>query len=139
MKKSVKKSVVIAVPVAVLVGVTALSLMPPSNLPDTHGWFPNIPCGDKAVHFFFYFCLTTAVRFARTHTGSYDKHCPWKLLIMAAAYGGAIELLQGRYFDRGSDILDEAANILGAAAALWLVPQAWHEKLNRMIDPKSQK
>ena len=128
MKKNVKKSLVLAAPLAILAGVTVLSLMPPSKLPHPGGWFTNIPCGDKAIHFGFYFCLVTAIRFARTHAGKYDRSCPWKLLIFTALYGGAIELLQGAYFHRGADILDEIANILGAAAALWLVPQKWHER-----------
>jgi hypothetical protein len=134
MKKRLKNGLVVLVPVVVLVGVTALSLMPPSKIPHAGGWFSHIPYGDKAIHFGFYFCLVTAIRFARTHAGKYDKACPWRLLAMAAAYGGAIELLQGRYFDRGSDLLDEAANILGAAAALWLIPQGWHEKLKLRIE-----
>jgi VanZ family protein len=138
MKKSIKKRIVFTIPIGVLAGVTVLSLLPPSKLPHPDSWLANIPYGDKAVHFCFYFCLATAIRFARTHAGRYDRHASWKLLILTAAYGGAIELLQGHYFGRGSDPLDEAANILGAAAALWLIPQTWHETLNRKIDPQGR-
>jgi VanZ family protein len=127
--KVVKKIIVAGSAVAILAGITVLSLMPPSRLPDTEGWFTKIPYGDKAVHFAFYFCLVTALRFARTHSGRYDKNCPWKLLIFTAVYGGAIELLQGYYFDRSCDLLDEAANISGAVVALWVIPQHWHDRL----------
>lgn len=139
MKKRLKKTIVFAIPIGVLAGVTALSLMPPSKLPHPGHWFTSIPYGDKVIHFGFYFCLATAIRFARTHAGKYDKHSAWKLLLLSAAYGGAIELLQGQFFQRGSDLLDEAANIAGASAAIWLVPQAWHEALNRKIDPEEPK
>ena len=129
MKKRAKTILLFAAPASILIGVTVLSLMPPSALPHTGGWFSHLPYVDKAIHFGFYFCLTTALRFARTHVGKYGKNCPWKLLIFTVLYGGAIELLQGAWFERGCDIVDEIANILGAAAALWLVPQKWHEKL----------
>lgn len=131
--KILKKTAVILLPVGWLVLITALSLMPPDHLPKTGGWLPDIPHGDKIVHFFFYFLLVTSVRFAKTYTSGYTKACPWRLLVMAALYGGAIELLQGAYFGRGCDIWDEVANVLGAVVAIWLVPQRWHEQTAERI------
>lgn len=123
--------IAISIPIVVVAAVTVLSLMPPSAFQHAGGWFSRIPYIDKAVHFCFYFCAVTAARFAMTHAGKYDARRAWLLLILAAAYGGAMELLQGRWFDRGCDIFDEAANVLGAAAALSLVPQSWHAALDR--------
>lgn len=117
------------IPIGILIGVTSLSLMPPDKLPSTRGWFTDIPHGDKIIHFGFYFCLITAIRFARTYTKGYSKSCPWILISFAALYGGAIEILQGAYFGRGCDIWDEIANILGAIIAIWIIPQRWHERI----------
>ena len=128
--KVIKKAVIIGIAAVTLAGVTLFSLLPPSNLPDTGGWFTAIPYGDKVIHFAFYFALATVLRLARTHLGRYDRQFAWKLLIFTALYGGAIELLQGHYFGRSADLFDEAANILGAAAAIRLVPQRWHEKFS---------
>lgn len=135
--KVLKKTIVIGIALGVLAAVTVLSLMPPSKLPDTGGWFTDIPFGDKIVHFCFYFCVVTAVRFAKTYTTGYTKACPVRLLVLAALYGGAIELLQGAYFDRGCDIWDEAANVLGAFAAIRVIPQRWHERLSAKFGGRS--
>jgi VanZ family protein len=128
--KVVKKTIIVGLAAAILTGVTVFSLMPPTRLPEAKGWFTEIPYVDKAIHFAFYFCLATALRLARTHFGRYDRSCQWKLLIFTALYGGAIELLQGCYFGRSADILDETANILGAATAIWLIPQRWHSVIS---------
>jgi len=98
-------------------------------MPQPDWWLLKIPYIDKIIHFGFYFGMISAIRFARTYISEYTKGCMWRLLIFAAVYGGAIELLQGQYFGRGCDIWDEAANILGAIAALWIIPQRWHERL----------
>jgi glycopeptide antibiotics resistance protein len=127
-KNGIKKTISVGIAITILASVTALSLIPLTRLPHTNNWFTAIPFGDKAVHFTMWFCLITAIRLARTLFGLYDRTCPWKLLIFAAVYGGGIELLQGHYFDRGADIWDEAANILGAVTALWAIPQRWHKK-----------
>ena len=129
MKKRLKNIFVILIPLGILALVTSLSLLPPENLPSAGGWFTDIPFGDKIVHFAFYFCLITATRFAKTYTTGYTEACPWRLLVIATVYGGAIELLQGKYFGRGCDFWDEAANILGAVVAIWIIPQVWHERL----------
>ena len=134
MKKRIKNILVTLITVGVLAVVTALSLMPPRHLPSVGGWFTDIPFGDKIVHFCFYFTLVSVARFTRTYTTGYTKSCPWRLLIMATLYGGAIELLQGKYFGRGCDIWDEIANILGAIVAIWVIPQRWHERLANKID-----
>jgi VanZ family protein len=133
MTKVVKNTIVLLIPLSILAVVTVLSLMHPDKLPGRESWLARIPYADKAVHFFFYFALVSAARLARTHFGKYTPACRWRLLIFAALYGGAIELLQGAYFDRGCDIWDEAADVFGAFVALWWVPQAWYDRLKSII------
>lgn len=127
--KVLKNSLVVLIPIAILILVTTLSLMPPDDLPKVKNWFKDIPYIDKFVHFCFYFALTTTVRFAKTYFTGFPKACAWKLLVMAAVYGGAIELLQEAYFGRGCELWDEAANITGAVVGIWVIPQKWHNRL----------
>ncbi|MCD8185011.1 MAG: VanZ family protein [Rikenellaceae bacterium] len=105
-----------------------MSLLPPDNLPSTRSWFLQIPGIDKGIHFSFYFALISAVRLAAPYRQSYRPSRRWMLLIFAAAYGGVIEWLQGSYFGQRCEIWDEAANVAGAAAALWLIPQSWFDR-----------
>ncbi len=49
-----------------------------------------------------------------------DRPCLWLAWIEATSYGLLIELLQILLPWRSADLLDAAANALGAAAGVWL-------------------
>lgn len=134
MKNRIKKGLIVLLPLTILLLITLFSLLPPEQLPQTAWWLRKIPHPDKIVHFFFYFSLITALRLAKTCLSEYTQACRWRLLILAALYGGAIELLQGAYFGRGCELWDEVANIAGAAAAIWLIPQRWYIRLSEKIN-----
>ena len=134
--KILKNTLAAALAIGMIALVTVLSLMPPDGLPRGDWWFRRIPNSDKIVHFFFYFGMISAIRFAKTVISGYTKACPWRLLVFAAVYGGVIELLQGAYFGRGCEVWDEVANVLGAAAAIWAIPQRWHDKTAEKLGRK---
>lgn len=118
----IKKIVAVALPLLVIAIVTYGSLASSDKLP-SGGFFSEIPHFDKAVHFIFYFAIVAALRFSFTVYGRSDLKTRLIIVISAVVYGGMIELLQGMYFNRSTDILDFTANSLGAVCAGFLLPQ----------------
>ena len=81
---------------------------------------PDIPWLDKAAHIVQYLALAwllvQAIRAGHLEDGSYL----WLAWIEATSYGLLIELVQAMLPWRSADLLDAAANALGAAAGVWL-------------------
>lgn len=84
---------------------------------------PNsqIPNLDKAVHFFMYFglSLVASVQYIYIKKGNIST---FKLIIFALIvpiiYGGLIEILQEKYFNRSGDWFDLLADGLGSILAI---------------------
>ncbi|MBI3330583.1 MAG: VanZ family protein [Candidatus Omnitrophica bacterium] len=99
-------------------GLCAAAILYLSVIPVPEG--PEIPWLDKAVHLVQYLALAwllvQALRAGRLEDGPYL----WLAWIEATSYGLLIELLQVLLPWRSADLLDAAANALGAAAGVWL-------------------
>lgn len=101
-------------------------LMTPSDVPEVEFDF-FIPA-DKLVHFCMYFGLAGITAFSYIYLNK-GKVILLRILffaiILPIAYGGILEILQGKYFDRTADWFDFLANSLGAIAtipfSLWLI------------------
>ena len=93
--------------------ISVLFLLPGSALP-SEGLF-NLPFFDKYVHVGFFAVLLFLWRFFFDE----EKKFTWLLLSLAFCYGMAIEVVQ-HYFvaNRSFDVVDVAADMLGAAAGL---------------------
>lgn len=88
---------------------------------------PSVPSGlpwDKLVHFGMFFVLSF-VNFV-----DYYKLCDGKPpilrwifwgFVLPVIYGGVIEILQERFFDRSGDWFDFIADALGSASAMVLI------------------
>ena len=96
-----------------LLFISVLFFLPGSDLPKS-GLF-DLPFFDKCVHFGFFAILIFLWRFLF----SSDKKFTWLLLLLALCYGFGVEVIQ-HYFvsNRSFDLLDVAADMLGAAAGL---------------------
>lgn len=104
-----------------IVGI--LTLMPGSDVPEI-GWLDNIPNFDKLVHaamfggMTFLFC---AAYFKSSYSHSEKRNIFIRITIAAIVWGITIEIIQ-KYFIPGRDfeLLDWAADSLGAIIAFWL-------------------
>jgi len=93
------------VSIAVLVGITVLSLMPPKS-------GVEIPSNDKINHFIAYSVLSFCCLMARFYKRIIT------VLLFCIAYGVLMELVQGMVPGREQSILDIFANISGAIIGL---------------------
>ena len=119
MNKYGKRNLGFGLSVVVGVVVTAMLLVPASDIPG-----PHIEGLDKVIHFAMFFLLVLpALTFAPSS---------WVWVVpLAIFYGGMIEIIQP-YFGRGMEFGDFVANTLGVVSALgvsraihrrWLKPQ----------------
>jgi VanZ family protein len=96
--------------------IMILLALPPNDLPKSS--FLNIPHLDKIVHFilFFVLALLLAGGFSKQVQFSFFNTSPLLIaMLIAIAYGGLTELLQGSLFvGRTSEFLDFAADCVGA-------------------------
>ena len=115
------------------VAISYLTLVP-RPLPEVD--IPLFPGADKVVHALMILCLTGAMGLDRMRH-SRDIDAPRVRLggyaLLAAAYGGLIELLQG-WMDngRGEDVYDFLADVIGAAIG-WMVCVWWWGAVRRCL------
>jgi VanZ family protein len=83
--------------------------MPPEKIPET-----NIPYADKVVHFGFFFVQSVLLSLMFNFQA---KNSYFQIIFLATLltfiYGGLIEILQSRFFNRTGDFYDLLADILG--------------------------
>ncbi|MGE0483149.1 MAG: hypothetical protein AB7Q81_03325 [Gammaproteobacteria bacterium] len=96
---------------AALAGVAALSLLP---LPNTGG-LDTLPGLDKLVHLLMYASLTALA--LRAH----PRRPRWQLALALAAYGLALEGVQGLLPARTPSAADAVANCMGISIMLFIV------------------
>lgn len=90
----------------------------------------NIPHLDKVVHFGMFFIMSVLLAYVLEAKTRLPLRTIYLLAIATAlVYGGAIELLQHYFFNRGGDVWDWLANILGGIAGCLCFP------LSRRIFP----
>jgi VanZ family protein len=93
--------------------------IPGGSLPKVSGF--NIPYFDKIVHAFLYIPLTffLGAEFDLSNKTYLRIGGPFITMLIIAAYGGLIEILQGSLFiNRSADIADLLADVVGGLAGL---------------------
>lgn len=80
--------------------------------------FQNTQHADKVAHFLAYAALAGSATFARIRIGGRR----WATILALAAYGVALEILQGVGGVRSGDLADAAANSSGALFAFLAAP-----------------
>jgi len=81
---------------------------------------PEIPWLDKAVHLVQYLALAWLLVQALRAGRLEERPYLWLAWIEATSYGLLIELVQVMLPWRSADLVDAAANALGAAVGVWL-------------------
>ncbi len=100
------------------IAVFFLCAMPSGELPKI-----RIPYIDKIAHFGFFFIQSLLFCFMLSFQG---KRRYWPIVclatLLAVFYGGLIEILQNRFFNRTGDVYDLAADILGGFTGAIIYP-----------------
>lgn len=114
-----------------------LCAMPSQDIPNPG---LNIPNMDKIVHFGMHFIMALLIiTLLRGNTRMKRSQIMGVAIGFTFIYGGIIEILQAKYFNRGGDWLDELANLLGAITACFLYKYLRKEKdkwINRFKNGK---
>lgn len=100
--------------------IFVLCAMPSEDIPDPRFNFPHI---DKVVHFGMYFVSSLLMRYPLERYDHLRRVHIWMITIgFAFVFGGAVELLQARFFGRSGDWNDLLADVLGGAAGCLAYP-----------------
>jgi VanZ family protein len=115
--------------------ILILCAIPGRDLP--HISFLELLEFDKFVHAGLFFVLMLlAVRGGVSAPGSSGSSVKWVSLVVCVLYGGALELMQGAFFEgRSADIYDFIANSAGAVAGL-LFYDSFERKIRNRIPRK---
>ena len=110
------KSTRLTIAIVYLVIISALFCLPGSAFPKTN-WLSKI-WFDKWVHIGFFAVLVVLWNWAANST---KKNYTVLIMILAAAYGMLVELVQHNFIpNRGFDIGDWIADVVGSFVGLWL-------------------
>ena len=108
-----------------------LCAIPSDSIPDPK---LNIPHLDKVVHFGMFFIMSI---FLCSELRYQTRLSLRKIYLIAIGfsfiYGGLIEVLQFKYFNRGGDWWDLFADVLGGVAGCLLYPTAKKQK-DKLVD-----
>lgn len=100
--------------------VFTLCVLPGDNIPDTG---IRIPHFDKVVHFGMFFITSVLLALPlHLYARLRRRHILLLAVVFAFLYGGAIELLQDRFFGRSGDFADLVADLVGAFAGCFFYP-----------------
>jgi VanZ family protein len=117
--------------------ILILCFIPGSQLPDLGFW--NI---DKVGHIMIFGVLSFLLiyGFLRQSSFSYVKRKPYGLSVfVCAAYGGAIEIIQGLFiYKRSAEFNDFIADTLGALLFAWILSRSKFGKFLRKSITYSQ-
>ncbi|MDR1274250.1 MAG: VanZ family protein [Odoribacteraceae bacterium] len=92
--------------------IFTLCAIPSSSFPSTR---VAIPHADKIVHFFMFLVMSVLLHGELRSRARLRRAWACVITILACvAYGGLIEVLQDRYFQRGGEWLDLLADAVGA-------------------------
>ena len=117
-----------------LAAATYLFLMPTDGLESTS--LIDIPYADKWVHMALFLGLVQLWLMPQyLHRNALPKKTAWSALLLAVAYGIAIEIVQGSFTaNRSADPWDVLADTSGAVLGILLLPWV----VRRFILPQSQ-
>lgn len=109
-----------------------LCAIPSDSIPDPK---LNIPHLDKVVHFGMFFIHGS---YSCAANSAIRLDCLYRKIYLIAIgfsfiYGGLIEVLQFKYFNRGGDWWDLFADVLGGVAGCLLYPTAKKQK-DKLVD-----
>lgn len=116
--------------------VGILTLMPAKDVPEV-GWFDKIPNFDKFVHaaLFGGLVILFAIPILKSQISSRQKvNYAIRVCIAAVLWGITIEFLQ-KFFvpSRDFDLLDWAADTIGAIIALWIITRVLKRFQNQKL------
>jgi Predicted integral membrane protein len=98
--------------------IFVLCTLPPSEIPQT-----KIPYLDKIAHFGIFFILSILLSLLLNYR---TRKSYFQIIIFATFiaffYGGIIEILQSRYFNRSGDLYDLIADITGGFLGALIYP-----------------
>lgn len=102
--------------------ILLLCAMPSEDIPDPHLDIPHL---DKVVHFGMFFIMSLLLSCVLEHKSRLRLPAIYAIAVLAAfIYGGAIEILQYYYFNRGGDVWDLSADVIGSIAGCLCYPLA---------------
>ena len=107
--------------VAVMLVIAYLSLTTGESLPK----LPLFPNADKLVHFLMYAALSAELAFEMRRSGKTLLPTALCAVVIAALYGGLLELIQPYFPPRSCDVLDFAADCFGACFGFILTDILW--------------
>lgn len=100
--------------------ILLLCAIPGQDLPKV--WWMELLSIDKPVHATLFFVMTLLLYRNLTFLGKPFLTAITSSLIFSMAYGGALEIMQGAYFEnRSADIYDFVANTTGAILACYII------------------
>lgn len=115
------KKLLVSLNIAWILIIFILCAMPSEDIPDPH---INIPHLDKVVHFGMFFIMTILTVYPLELYSSLSRNKIYTLtIVIAFCYGGAIEILQHFFFNRGGDIWDLTADVVGAIVGCLCYPR----------------
>lgn len=93
------------------------------RMPDTHGSHFFFEGFDKLVHLGFFFVLTVLMFFGKItyqHSYNYNVFTIFKIVLLAAAIGGGIEILQYNFFTyRSAEWWDFGCDMIGVSMGVF--------------------
>lgn len=121
MKKNVLRSILWANILWALI-IFILCAIPGEDIPDPH---LNIPHLDKVVHFGMFFIMSLLLNCILEHKFKIKLLSIYTISVLVSLiYGGSIEILQHYFFNRGGDVWDLLADIIGGIAGCFCYPLA---------------
>ena len=107
--------------------IFVLCTIPPSNIPKIK--IANI---DKAAHFGFFFIQSVLLSLLlRFWLGKRKVQIIFFSTLQAFIYGGLIEFLQDRFFNRTGDLYDLIADVLGGFFGALIIASAYKKKVRK--------
>lgn len=117
---SSKRTLILGINLLWTIIIFVLCVMPSDDLPNPRFNFPHI---DKVVHFGMYFVSSLLMMYPLERYRHFSRAHIWCIAIgFAFLFGGAVELLQARYFGRSGDWYDLLADVLGGTAGCLAYP-----------------
>lgn len=86
---------------------------------------PLFPNADKLVHFLMYAALAAAATWEMRKDGKNLLFTALGAVVLASAYGGALELIQPYFPPRTCDLLDFIADAAGAGFSFIITDTVW--------------
>lgn len=98
--------------------IFVLCAMPGESVPNPH---LNIPHLDKIVHFGMFFVMALLICNELEYQTRLKQRTIFIIAIsITCLYGGIIEILQHKYFNRSGDVMDLLADVAGGIIACFL-------------------